>query len=405
MQRASVRWFAWTCALLALAAMAADLRALQADDEREYRVSELRGLRGSDSRANSVNDWGLAAGYANLPNDDARRAMVWFLGHGFPLGSFGGPNSNVTWSGQNNTGLVVGIAQTNKPQTRSDGWSCRGFFPSGPNQSKYTCLGFVWEWGRMTRLPTFGGDNGFATSANNFRQVVGWAETDVADPSCDNPEDRGFLPALWDLNSRRTLRLPLYGDDTAGAATAINDRGQIVGISGECDQSVGRETAKHAVLWQHGAVRDLGTLGADTWNTPTAINARGDIIVGFANSPGADPSNPLLRAFLWSERDDLCPKLPGTDLCDLGTLDVGGTAQAWGVNDDGQVVGSSCLGAVCKAFLWEKGEMKDLNSLKGSYPRHLENAMDINAHGQISGRAQVSTVERVAFVAAPKRRR
>jgi hypothetical protein len=34
--------------------------------------------------------------------------------------------------------------------------------------------------------------------------------------------------------------LPLIAGDSSGATTAINDRGQAVGISGSCDQAVGR---------------------------------------------------------------------------------------------------------------------------------------------------------------------
>jgi probable HAF family extracellular repeat protein len=327
--------------------------------------------------------------------------MVWAFDRKIPLGTLGGTNSNVVWPGQNEPGLVVGIAQTNKPQTRADGWSCRGFFPD-PDASRFTCLGFVWEGGKMRRLPTLGGDNGFATGANNRRQVVGWAENRTADPTCQTPTDRQFRAVLWDLAQNRTTELLPYDQDSTSAATAINDRGQVVGISGECDQSIGRLSAKHAVLWEEdGTVKDLKNLGSPSWNTPTAINRLGDMIVGFANAAGADPANPRLRAFLWTSRDGICPKLPGTDLCDLGTLDPGGSAQAWGVNDRGQVVGSSCLGAVCKAFLWENGVMKNLNAFKGDYPHQLENAMDINNFGQISGRVLAADGRRSAFIATP----
>ncbi len=98
--------------------------------------------------------------------------------------------------------------------------------------------------------------------------------------------------------------------DTSGAATAINDRGQIVGISGICDQAVGRFTASHAVLWEDGKVIDIGNLGGVAWNTPMAINQRGDI-VGFSNFSEADGGNLRPRAFLWTERDGIE---------DLGTL-------------------------------------------------------------------------------------
>lgn len=377
-----------------------------ADDDPAYRVRPLASLGGTSSRGNGVNNWGLIAGFSNLSGDAARRATIWFGSHVFALEPFGGTNSSVAWSRQNDSGLVVGISQTAKLQTRVDGWSCRGFFPL-PDRAKYTCVGFVWEWGKMKRLPTLGGDNGFAASANNRRQVVGWAEGKKADPSCNDPSDREFKAVLWDLNRNKTTTLEPFDTDSASAATAISDRGQVVGISGECDQSVGRRSAKHAVMWENGTVTNLGDVGGDTWNTPTAITSRGDIVVGFANSPGGDPVSPTLRAWLWTKRTDIqCPKLPGTDICDLGTLDVGGTAEAWGVNRRGQVVGTACPPTTepCKAFIWENGQMSDLNRFKGSFPDHLENAMDINDLGQIVGRARTASGF-VAYSAVPTRRR
>ncbi len=383
----------------------AGLEAPEQDAEVTYEIRPLASLGGNSSRGNGVNDWRLATGFSNLTGNGARRATVWFHDRTLQLDPLGGTNSSVAWSGKNNGLLVVGITQTSQLQTRTDGWSCRIFFP-GPDNAKYRCVGFVWEGGRMKPLPTLGGDNGFAASANNRRQVVGWAETTVADPTCTDPTQPGFLAVLWDLRTKETVELPPYGNDSAGAATAISDRGHVVGISGDCDQSVGRRSARHAVLWENGAVKDLGSVGNDTWNTPTAITRRGDIVVGFGNAPGADPDQPKFRAWLWTEREDIaCSKLPGTDICDLGTLDANGTAEAWGVNERGQVVGHSCPpSGSCKAFLWENGEMKNLNDFKGPYAHHLENAMDINNLGQVTGRA-ITSSGREAFLAIPKRRR
>lgn len=360
--------------------------------EPTYRVRTLPSLGGTNTRGNGVNTWGLVSGFSQVEDDAARHATIWLGGHAFDLRTLGGLHSSVGWSGLSETGLVVGIAQTSALQTRKDGWSCRGFFP-GADRAKYLCVGFVWEWGRMRALPTLGGDNGFAASANNRRQVVGWAEGPNADPSCVNPTDREFKAVLWDLNDNRTVMLRPLGTDKASSATAISDRGHAVGISGDCDQSIGRHSAHHAVLWTSDTATDLGTISGDTWNTPTAITPRGDIIVGFVNAAGVDPTDPKFRAWLWTTRDDIqCPRLPGTRLCDLGTLDDGGTAEAWGVNSRGQVVGTACSPAgTCRAFLWEDGEMTDLNAFKGSYSHHLENAMDISDRGQIVGRARTAS--------------
>jgi probable HAF family extracellular repeat protein len=366
-------------------------------------VRSLADLGGLSSRGNGIADSGQVTGFSNLPDGKGRRAVAWFDGQLVRVDPIGGTNSSFAWSGTSNSSLAVGITQTAALQTRKDGWSCRAFFPV--DAAKYLCVGFAWEGGRLIPLPTLGGENSFASSSNNQRQVVGWAETAIADATCIDSTDRGFLAVRWDLSRNETVPLAPYGYDTASAATAISDRGHVVGISGDCDQSVGRRSARHAVMWHNGAVIDLNNLGSDAWNTPTAITRDGDIVVGFANSPGASADEPSFRAWLWTEREDLaCTKLPGTNICDLGTLDPGGTSEAWGVNEQGQVVGTACSPAgYCRAFLWEGGTMKDLDLLKGVYPYRLLNAMDINNRGQITGRAQITATTFEAFVARPVR--
>ena len=77
-------------------------------------------------------------------------------------------------------------------------------------------------------------------------------------PTVAAPQVLQFRPAVWTLGPPDQIQdLPLIPGDSSGAATAINDNGQIVGISGICDQAVGRHTAKHAVLWENGTVTDI----------------------------------------------------------------------------------------------------------------------------------------------------
>src|SRR5262245_21325393 len=382
--------------LLAIMITTCCVAALLAHDDEaimQYYVINLPTLGGARNIGNSINNRGWVSGYSNLPGNLSRHAVLWRHGMAFDLGTLGGPNSNVAWPVKNNRGIIVGISQTATPEPLGESWSCSAFFPPGANNVGYTCLGFVWEDGEMRALPTLGGNNGFATGANNRGQVVGWAENTVRDRTCVAPQVLQFRAVIWGPRRHHIEELPLIPGDTSSAATAINNRGQVVGISGICDQAVGRHTARHAVLWDCGRMTDIGNIGSDTWNTPMAINEHGDI-VGFANTPGSDPDDPVFHAFLWTKHDGIK---------DLGTLPGDSSSQALGINKRGQVVGLSSGPSGPRAFLWENGVMKDLNSLKApGYTGVLEIAGDINDDGEITGRAfNPSTIERPAFVAIP----
>jgi probable HAF family extracellular repeat protein len=305
------------------------------------------------------------------------------------LGTLGGPNSNSVWPGVNNHGLVVGIAETNEPDPLSEAWSCTAFFPSVTGK---ICRGFVWDDGRMTALPTLGGYQGFAAGVNDRGQVVGWAETTIEDPTCNAPQVLQFRAVLWEPRKGRKRELPPLPGDSTSAATAINDRGQAVGISGECDIAVGQRSARHAVLWHHGRVIEIGDLGGDMWHTPMDINERGDV-VGFSN-PATVPGTAFApHAFLWTRRGGIR---------DLEAIGDDTTSQALGINERRQVVGVSSGTGGARAFLWQHGVMRDLNDLVGEYPHHLLVAQHINDRGVIVGRAVLQgTTTQVPFVATP----
>lgn len=97
---------------------------------------------------------------------------------------------------KNNRGLVVGISQTSTPDPLGEAWSSAFFYPP-PNNVGFINLGFVWQNGVMRALPTLGGNNGFATSANNHGQVVGWAENTCHDLTCVAPQVLQFRPVAW----------------------------------------------------------------------------------------------------------------------------------------------------------------------------------------------------------------
>src|SRR5215469_3694173 len=386
------------CSGAALAPAYAQAQA-KAKSKVQYNVSNLPGLGGTSNGGNSINDQTWVSGYARLP-DRNRHAALWRNSLLTDLGTLGGPNSSVTFNVKNIAGIIVGISQTGDSQLLGESWSSAAFY-STPNNVGFINLGFVWQQGQMRGLPNFtGGNNGFATGANNFGQVVGWAENGVHDPTCCCTQVLQFRPAMWTLGPPDQIHeLPVFPGDTSGAATAINDNGQIVGISGICDQAVGRHTAKHAVLWENGTVTDIyPDAPAPWWNTPTAINQRGDI-VGFAGDPEFVEGD-ILHAFMWT-REDGIRQLKPLQHHTPEHVD----SEAYGINEARQVVGVSCDADLvdCRAVIWDHGNTPtDLNDLKGSYSGFLALAKDINNNGEITGRAiDPNTGALTAYLALP----
>ena len=97
-----------------------------------------------------------------------------------------------------------------------------------------------------------------------------------------------------------------------------------------------------------------------------AINDQGNV-AGYGGYPSGLSIN---RATLWRN---------GVPL-DLGTLG-GANSQAFGVNNRGQVVGSSETSTSGQAFLWQRGTMTGLGTLAGG----SSGATDINNRGQVVG--------------------
>jgi probable HAF family extracellular repeat protein len=359
-----------------------------ASPQTTYRVTILND---SNAQGNSVNDLGLVGGSYTLANG-ALHASLWAFGQQIDLGTLGKAatlSSRVQWPVKNLVGLISGISLTDAVDPNHEGWSC-GFFLNNPNFN--VCLGFVWDpLSGMRPLPTLGGTNGFATGTNNLGQTVGWAENTVHDPTCIPPQVLQFKPVIWGLGREQVSALPLVEGDTSGAATAINDRGQVVGISGSCGFAVGGPTAAHAVIWNNGTLTVIvNPNGAPYWNTPMMINERGDV-VGFLGVPG-DAAGNFTPPFLWTRQGGvmILPLLPG---------DIAGAATS--INERRQVVGySNDANFNFHAWIWQDGVVSNLEDLiePGSgLTGPLQLAFDINDWGEITG----STTTGQAFLLTP----
>lgn len=352
----------------------------QQDSFPRYRVTNLGNLSGTASEGNTINNIGWSMGTANLAGNTTEHATVWIYGLRFDLGTLGGPNSDTAWPVKNDHGLVAGFSETSTLDPLHESWSCTNFEPTFPVPTGYDCVGFVWQWGAMTALPTLGGNNGYAAGANNLGQIVGWAENTVHDSTCILPQVLQFEPVVYGPALGQIHQLPNYPGDLDGAATAINDQGEAVGISGTCDNAVGAFSAKHALLWKDGVLAaNLGSLGGQGWNTPAAINQRGDV-VGFSDLPGDVVDGvltPNFHAFIWTKETG--------KMIDIGVLPGDSLSEALDINDDGVVVGVSIPSF--HGFIYKMGgTIQDINKfIPQDSPLIIIGANGINDRGEITG--------------------
>jgi probable HAF family extracellular repeat protein len=252
----------------------------------------------------------------------------------------------------------------------------------------YLCRGFVWRDGRMTSLPTLGGNSSYSTGMNNRGEAIGMAETTVQDPNCVAPQFFDFEAVIWGPRPNEIRALPPFPGDSISAATAVNDVGQVAGGSGNCGPIV-FQTSAHAVLWQNRSVIYLGSLGGAFNNLSTDMNELGEV-VGISDLPG----DTTTHGFLWKHGQ----------MIDLGTLPGDNLSYAFGINNRGQVVGQSCdPSGNCRAVLWQNGVMTDLNALiSPSSSLYLIIAISINDRGEIVGQAFDSNTGNLpAYLATP----
>jgi probable HAF family extracellular repeat protein len=290
------------------------------------------------------------------------RAVMNIDGHNIDLGTLGGKNSWTNYGGINDRGENVGMSETSVPDPDGEDFCAFG--------THLTCRGFLWRDGHMTALPTLGGNNAQAAAINNRGQIVGISETAVQDPRCPaNKPAKIISPAMWEKGESHAL--PTLAGDLDGFVQGINDRGQAIGSTGTCGN-----LAIHAVLWENGTAVELKGLDGRTGNAAYAINNHGQA-VGYVTS--ADGST--IVPSIWHDNGlTTLPILPGD-----------GAAFATGINNRGQVVGSTFKsGEWSHGFIGKDGVVTDLNTL---IPQNsnlfIVAASNINERGQISGMAMV----------------
>ena len=241
------------------------------------------------------------------------------------------------------------------------------------------CLSFLWQNGRRTLVPTLGGNNNIVAAINNHGLVAAFAETKIRDPSCVAPQVLDYEAFTWDPASGRIHPLPPLKGDAVSEAQDINERGDVVGVSGACGPVLSLPISNHAVLWRHGDSKpiDLGNLGGTIANTAYGVNDR-DQVTGLSALRG----NKTAHAFLWQNGK----------MTDLGTLPGDNLSSAAYANNAGQVLAESGTLARyphgSRLTIWENAALTDLNALvRPSLVAASIHWGWINQHGDISGQA------------------
>lgn len=282
-----------------------------------------------------------------------------------------------------------GMAINNRDQVV--GWTGN---PAAPNSANNPAP-FIWAQGVMLNLALPAGPmSGQALDLNDFQQAVGWVYNSVAN-----------LAAIWTNGIFTKVAIPGDGQTVYG----VNDCGMAVGEGGP--PTTGNI---HGYSDQNGTIKlppipptPPHVLPDDRYTRAYGINNHGQV------AGGSDTGQPIFNPKPYA------PPVPGIHavvwdnglVTDLGTLNPGEGSEAYGINDNSQIVGVSGKNAVLwhggaktnlgpgiafnvnnagvvigDTFLWHGGTRTLLASLlpAGSGWSNLE-GRDINDQGRITG--------------------
>jgi probable HAF family extracellular repeat protein len=289
------------------------------------------------------------------------------------LGTFGGPvslvNGEPTENFINHAGTIVGGADTFIPTSEP------GCYNPVNNNDCFISHAFVWSDGSLIDLGTLhGGIFSYAEGINNRGEIAGVSENGRIDPASGNPR---FHAVLWESGKIKDLGT-LGG--MSSFAGSINNRGQVMGVSlndvpdpysivGLCSGTTLTQT--RGFLWEHGKKQDLVSLGGPD-SFPIFLNERGQVAGMSATSYNLASLNFCANPPIPVPAMDpfLWENGKMQDLGNFGGTNPFGLFSGFvsGLNNQGQVAGTmtSVGDQSSRAFFWDGESLSDLGTLGGS---------------------------------------